>query len=443
MVELKISPAVAVAILAGVSQVSAHCRFLQVVGSTSPGIKGGALGHLYQFAVKKGNTQYPYQWDTTVFSNPPVPPCCTSPYKKTKRVWEAQGCGADLHNVFDYWSKRNPKAVTPAGKKGTALWNYRNYNFFQRPLILGAYIQTDVELKKNAAAGRIAKVKCGGTLTISVYQVNSDGAGPFRCRIDSSGTGNHFTGWLPEVDYVIQPPGTKASYSVNHGSSSASHNLRVKIPLGTKCRGTVGKYKNVCIMRCENYAKNGPFGGCIPFQLDVPPPPKPVTRVTHVKSIRPVVTIKPVITIRPPVVTFRPTRITRPRIIIKTVAPIITVVIEPGKVIPVTKTIPAQQQTVTEQETVTLTQTVTQEQVTDTVQMTETEQQTVTEQQTITEQPVETDQPTGTETDQVQSTAVVTSLGFTLGTGSVEGYGGDSDMPATVMKRYAPRARRY
>ncbi|KAK6535354.1 hypothetical protein TWF694_001816 [Orbilia ellipsospora] len=273
MITIKVSPAVAAAILASISQVSAHCRFVEAWGDHNPGIKGGALAYLYEFPVKAGYDQYPYQWDTAVFSNPPVPPCCTSPYVSFKRKWLPQGCGADLHNVFDYYAKVDKNGITPPAyanlePSNPLLWNIRNYNYFQRPLVEGAMIQTEVEIKRNAASGKISRCSPGGWINIVIWQVNDDGAGPFRCRIDTTGTGQHFGGWVPTI--LTQPPGTQAGYSVNPGTNSNYHNLKVKLPPGARCKGSFGKFDNVCLMRCENYAVNGPFGGCLPFQIIEP-----------------------------------------------------------------------------------------------------------------------------------------------------------------------------
>lgn len=37
--------------------------------------------------------------------------------------------------------------------------------------------------------------------------------------------------------------------------------VKVQVPQGMKCTGTVGAAKNVCIVRVRNNAISGPFGG--------------------------------------------------------------------------------------------------------------------------------------------------------------------------------------
>lgn len=39
------------------------------------------------------------------------------------------------------------------------------------------------------------------------------------------------------------------------------------IPAGQNCTGTVAGQDNVCLVRCENEARAGPFGGVVPVQM--------------------------------------------------------------------------------------------------------------------------------------------------------------------------------
>ncbi|KAF3165883.1 hypothetical protein TWF225_001338 [Orbilia oligospora] len=41
--------------------------------------------------------------------------------------------------------------------------------------------------------------------------------------------------------------------------------------LPMQCRGVYGVNKNICTLRCENEAKNGPFGSCWPVKIEPPP----------------------------------------------------------------------------------------------------------------------------------------------------------------------------
>lgn len=43
--------------------------------------------------------------------------------------------------------------------------------------------------------------------------------------------------------------------------------LKVAIPAGTTCSGTVGNLQNVCLLKVANPSGAGPFGGVIAFQM--------------------------------------------------------------------------------------------------------------------------------------------------------------------------------
>jgi len=40
----------------------------------------------------------------------------------------------------------------------------------------------------------LPQVSAGGSLTMTLHQINADGAGPYKCMIDATGTG---TNWTP------------------------------------------------------------------------------------------------------------------------------------------------------------------------------------------------------------------------------------------------------
>ena len=108
------------------------------------------------------------------------------------------------------------------------------------------------------ADGGLPRVTPGGALTMTVRQVNGDGAGPYACSIDTTGTGAKFA---PMV-VTTQVPGTNGRSSNGGGKDFP---LVATVPAGTKCTGTSGSTTGVCIVRCQNPA--GPFGGCVPVQL--------------------------------------------------------------------------------------------------------------------------------------------------------------------------------
>ncbi|KAK6349350.1 hypothetical protein TWF730_010098 [Orbilia blumenaviensis] len=286
MIEFKISAASAVAILAGVTQVSAHVRFLQSWGNYNHKVGGGCLGHLYNYPPKNyGHDQWPGQWDVIVYSDPVVPAWAPSPHVGKPRRWMSQGCGASLQTTYDYAYSIDPNRAAPPSlaKNWGELWKHRNYHVFMAPVHGNAYIQTKSAIMKEVAETAVSVL----IYLTKTYQVNDDGAGPFRCRIDETGTGQNFADW---VIPVRQPPGEHGKASIYPWTNNKQSIIRVNLPSNIKCQATYGKFKNVCILRCENYAPNGPFGGCVPFQVMYPEAakPKPIPIKVEPKTPEPI-----------------------------------------------------------------------------------------------------------------------------------------------------------
>ncbi|KAF3925117.1 hypothetical protein ABW20_dc0100102 [Dactylellina cionopaga] len=231
---------VVIAICLGIPEVSAHCRIYDSWGDANEAVHGtGSILYLPQIPFRNYAAQYPDQWDVSVFSDPVIPPTYESVYKNVKRQWLEQGCGASLMGAHNFFASST---------------------MYQKDYL-------------NRWPGTIAQVKPGGWLQARVYQVNDDGAGPFRCRIDPTGTGDSFGAWLAASEYLAQPPGKQEWKGINAASNYQKNILQVKIPPNIACSGAYGAVQNVCIMRCENFAVNGPFGGCIPFRVMYPPAP--------------------------------------------------------------------------------------------------------------------------------------------------------------------------
>ena len=43
--------------------------------------------------------------------------------------------------------------------------------------------------------------------------------------------------------------------------------LNVQVPQDATCTGNVAGQNNVCLVRCNNAARAGPFGGCVAVQM--------------------------------------------------------------------------------------------------------------------------------------------------------------------------------
>ncbi|EPS42504.1 hypothetical protein H072_3525 [Dactylellina haptotyla CBS 200.50] len=268
-----------ISLLALVPTIAAH-GFIYSAQGNADKTKGWALGY-HSNTAKNGGGQLPFQRDVAVFKNPAVP-CLKGPWRSKceKRSPLNSGCGLSLFYIDQFHQKYNPQKDKPwknsAKKKN---WWY----FMEKYTDERAFIPIKEESEKIVKAGALPKCTAGGWLSMMVHQVNQDGAGPFRCRIDYSGTGKKWTKWIAVSKNV---PGSKKSYSVYKKGSLKNWPLNVKIPVDAKCTGTYYGQKNICMVRCENYAINGPFGGCVPFQLVEGKPRQPVVRVKTVNSVK-------------------------------------------------------------------------------------------------------------------------------------------------------------
>lgn len=101
-----------------------------------------------------------------------------------------------------------------------------------------------------------------GVVTVIYHQVNQDGAGPLTADIDPSSGGTNAKAFVSAK--VIQNIPGVAGFST---SSTMDYEVKVQVPNGMKCTGTVGAAKNVCILRVRNTAISGPFGGSAAFTM--------------------------------------------------------------------------------------------------------------------------------------------------------------------------------
>ncbi|KAF3936005.1 hypothetical protein ABW20_dc0110202 [Dactylellina cionopaga] len=199
--------------------VSGHCVFLSVQGLTSKGEQGGPVGQALAVnpsVPRNGVALDPNQADTTIFNE-----------RVSMKLWTT--CGSSVQGGHH-----------DALKLTTRLFDN----------------------------GQVAQAMAGGQLMMLLHQINGDGNGPFRCGLDLTATAKKGT-FTKELDIYTQIPGNNP---VANTVVTTQFPLVVNLPKGLKCTGsfktTEGVVKkNVCMMRCQNNATNGPFGGCIPFVL--------------------------------------------------------------------------------------------------------------------------------------------------------------------------------
>jgi len=111
----------------------------------------------------------------------------------------------------------------------------------------------DIESQLSAASSAgLPSAAADGTVTMTVHQVNQDGAGPYTCDCSGDG-GNTFVA----ATVTKNVPGV-------FGLSLATakdFELTAQMPAGMTCAG--GPNGDACIMRCRNPALAGPFGSCV------------------------------------------------------------------------------------------------------------------------------------------------------------------------------------
>ncbi|KAH6660738.1 hypothetical protein BKA67DRAFT_653899 [Truncatella angustata] len=107
---------------------------------------------------------------------------------------------------------------------------------------------------------QLPQVSQGGELTMTLHQVNADGGGPYTCAMNADGTGATWT----DIQVTQSPPGAN---SRNRDGAMSDFPMKAAIPADASCTGTVAGQDNVCLVRCMNAARAGPFGGVVPVQM--------------------------------------------------------------------------------------------------------------------------------------------------------------------------------
>ena len=107
---------------------------------------------------------------------------------------------------------------------------------------------------------QLPQVSPGGKVTMTLHQVNGDGGGPYTCSLNADGTGEQWT----SIKVTTTPPGQN---SRNRQGAATDFPLVAEVPAGQECTGNVAGQENVCLVRCQNAARAGPFGGVVPIQM--------------------------------------------------------------------------------------------------------------------------------------------------------------------------------
>ncbi|KAK2598599.1 hypothetical protein N8I77_011995 [Diaporthe amygdali] len=124
---------------------------------------------------------------------------------------------------------------------------------------LGGNIDVGENTENALAANAVTQVSPGGEMTVTIHQVNADGAGPYTCDMDPTGNSLGATGQIP-LEVSNNVPGANGFSQ----AKTQDFNITVKMPADMNCTGA--STGNVCTVRCRNNALAGPFGGCFPVQ---------------------------------------------------------------------------------------------------------------------------------------------------------------------------------
>ena len=108
----------------------------------------------------------------------------------------------------------------------------------------GGNIDTSTAIEQHIDAKMVAEVSKGSMLTLQMHQVNGDGAGPYTCGIDPSGTGSKF------IDMVVTK-NVPGAFGLS-ATRQTSFDMQVKVPDNIDCVG--GSDGQTCVVRCRNAA---------------------------------------------------------------------------------------------------------------------------------------------------------------------------------------------
>lgn len=97
---------------------------------------------------------------------------------------------------------------------------------------------------------------------MNFHQVNQDGAGPLTAAIDPTSGGTDASAFQ-KATVTQNVPGI--GIGGLSGATTMDFPVTVQMPAGMTCSGSVGGATNVCIVRLQNSALAGPFGGSAAF----------------------------------------------------------------------------------------------------------------------------------------------------------------------------------
>lgn len=106
---------------------------------------------------------------------------------------------------------------------------------------------------------QVPQVSQGSEIAMAPHQVNADGGDPYTCAMNADGNGAQWA----NIQVTQSPPGQNSRLS---DGAMNDFPRNAAIPADASCTGTVAGQDNVCLVRCMNAARAGPFDGVVPVQ---------------------------------------------------------------------------------------------------------------------------------------------------------------------------------
>ncbi|KDQ26292.1 hypothetical protein PLEOSDRAFT_1043472, partial [Pleurotus ostreatus PC15] len=93
-----------------------------------------------------------------------------------------------------------------------------------------------------AASAGLPMAAADGSVTMTLHQVNGDGAGPYTCQVSADASGQNFVA----MTVTTQVPGTNS----RSRTTATAFPLVAQMPAGMACTG--GPNGDACLVRCRN-----------------------------------------------------------------------------------------------------------------------------------------------------------------------------------------------
>ncbi|KAG9254008.1 uncharacterized protein F5Z01DRAFT_111585 [Emericellopsis atlantica] len=102
-----------------------------------------------------------------------------------------------------------------------------------------------------------------GEISVTMRQINQDGAGPMEAMVDGTSGGTDMNAFQ-RAQVTQDVPGFVAGLSL---TTTTDFPMKIQMPAGMTCDGSAGGVDNVCIVRVRNSTPAGPFGGSAAFTM--------------------------------------------------------------------------------------------------------------------------------------------------------------------------------